>query len=91
VGIHTNFFIEIRPCSIVAKVLYPSEAIIHGLGLPLTDPLYQYFFLGAYTILVYDHIMTLPEEVSHLLPGYVTLNDRWSTDSNCVEEEENIP
>lgn len=36
--------------------------------------------------------MTLPEEVSHLLPGYVALSDRWcAADSNSVEEEENLP
>jgi len=52
----------------------------------------KYFFLGAYTTLLYDHIMTLPEEVSYLLPGYAALSDRWwATDSNSVEEEEDLP
>jgi hypothetical protein len=42
-------------------------------------------------MLMYDHIITLPEEVCHLLLGCVALSDRWETDSNSVEEEENIP
>jgi len=57
-------------------------------------PIPQYVFLGAYTMLLYDHLLTLPDEVwsislspglsSMLIPYYPIAG------SNCVEEEENV-
>lgn len=64
------------------------------LSIIVDTPTPQYFFLGAYTMLLYDHLLTLPEEVwcfslssrlsSMLIPCYVIAG------SNCVEEEENV-
>jgi hypothetical protein len=58
------------------------------------NPTPQYVFLAAYTMLLYDHLLTLPEEVWSrslsarlsltLIPWYVIAG------SNCVEEEENV-
>jgi hypothetical protein len=43
-------------------------------------------------MLVYDHIVTLPEEVSHLLLVCIALSDPLvvETDPNSVEEEEDF-
>ena len=54
----------------------------------------QYVFLGAYTMLLYDHLLTLPEEVwsISLSPGLSSMLIPWYpiAGSNCVEEEENV-
>jgi hypothetical protein len=54
----------------------------------------QYVFLGAYTMLLYDHLLTLPEEVwsISLSPGLSSMLTPWYpiAGSNCVEEEENV-
>jgi len=56
-------------------------------------PTPQYVFLGAYTMLLYDHLLTLPDEVwsISLSPGLSSVLILWhpiAAGSNCVEEEE---
>jgi hypothetical protein len=60
-----------------------------------TDSRFKYFFLGAYIMLLYDHLLTLPSEVRHFLLTFMlaSMPIPWYSviGSDSVEEEENVP
>jgi hypothetical protein len=88
---HADLLSLFRCLSQIGKVRYASRC-----SYVATDTCtHQYVFLGAYTMLLYDHLLTLPEEVRNPSPNTVpssTLIPCYPiAGSNGVEEEENIP
>jgi len=88
---HADFLSLLRCLSQIGKVRYASRCSYIA-----TDTCtHQCVFLGAYTMLLYDHLLTLPEEVRNTSPNTVPSSTLipccLKTGSNGVEEEENIP
>ena len=58
----------------------------------------QFFFLAMLTVLLYDHLLTLPEEVSSIMRDKSSSKSRVheckmrvpTTGRNCMEEKEDL-
>lgn len=88
---HADFLPSLHCHSQIGKVRQVSRC--SRLNAIVDTPTPQYVFLGAYTMLLYDHLLTLPAEVwsISLSPGLSSVLILWhpiAAGPDCMEEEE---
>ncbi|TFY66490.1 hypothetical protein EVG20_g4603 [Dentipellis fragilis] len=85
--------LQVTSDSSMADILVPMSAA--DVGTPATVEILQqilaakYFFVATLTMLLYDHILTFPSEVSYF-DVELKLGMTFRTGANCLEKEENI-